>query len=50
MNQFIESLHRLYKDKKIDKKKIGELLLSKKINQSEYEYIVSDENVVVEVV
>lgn len=50
MSQFVESLHRLYRDKKIDKKKIGELLLNKKINQSEYNYIVSDENVVVEVV
>ena len=50
MTQFVESLHRLYKDKKIDKKKVGELLLSKKINQSEYNYVVSDANVVVEVV
>ena len=40
-NQFIESLFRLYKDNKINKKKIDELLSSKTINQQEYDYIIS---------
>ena len=40
MNQFIESLIRLYKDNKIDKKKLNSLLSSKKINQQEYNYIL----------
>ena len=40
MNQFIESLIRLYKDNKIDKKKLNSLLSSKKINQKEYNYIL----------
>ena len=40
MNQFIESLSRLYKDNKIDKKKLNSLLSSKKINQQEYNYIL----------
>ena len=38
MNQFVESLSRLYKDNKIDKKKLNSLLSSKKINQTEYNY------------
>ena len=46
MNQFIESLVRLYKDKKIDKKKLNNLLSTKKISQSDYNYILkkADEN------
>ena len=40
MKQFIESLSRLYKDNKIDKKKLNSLLSSKKINQTEYNYIL----------
>ena len=40
MNQFIESLIRLYKDNKIDKKKLNSLLIYKKINQTEYNYIL----------
>lgn len=32
MNQFVESLSRLYKEKKISDKKLKELLISKKIN------------------
>ena len=40
MNQFVESLFRLYKDNKIDKKKLNSLLSSKKINQTEYNYIL----------
>ena len=44
MNQFVESLCRLYKANKIDDKKLAELLSSKKINKQEYDYIVADEN------
>lgn len=46
MNQFIKSLGRLYKDNQLDKKKLDELLLSKKINKQEYEYIISVKKVV----
>lgn len=46
MSQFVESLARLYKDDKIDKKKLEDLLLNKKINQTEYDYIISVEKVV----
>lgn len=41
MNQFVESLCRLYKAEKIEKNKLDILLSSKKINQQEYEYIIS---------
>ena len=41
MNQFVESLCRLYKEEKIEKDKLDSLLSSKKINQQEYEYIIS---------
>ena len=33
MNQFIESLRRLYENEKIDDKKLNELLVNKKINK-----------------
>lgn len=46
MNQFIESLARLYKADKIDNKKLDELLTSKKINKQEYDYIISVKKVV----
>ena len=46
MNQFIESLTRLYQSNKIDDKKLNELLTSKKINKQEYDYIISAEKVV----
>lgn len=42
MNQFIESLYRLYRMEKINKEKLDELLSSGKINQQEYDYIVAD--------
>ena len=42
MNQFIESLIRLYKNKKIDKKKLNNLLSTKKISQSDYNYILKN--------
>ena len=44
MNQFVESLCRLYKAEKIDMKKLGELLASNKITQQEYEYIISEKD------
>lgn len=44
MNQFIESLARLYKVDKIDNKKLDILLASKKITKQEYDYIVSAKN------
>lgn len=46
MNQFIQSLRRLYENEKIDDKKLKELLNSKKINQQEYTYIISAKRVV----
>ena len=46
MNQFVESLARLYVDGKINDKKIDELLASKKINKQEYDYIISVKKVV----
>ena len=44
MNQFVESLCRLYKDNRIDDQKLNELLIHKKINQKEYDLIVSIKN------
>lgn len=44
MNQFIESLRRLYKMEKIHKEKLDELLSNKKITQQEYDYIVAADN------
>ena len=46
MNQFVESLFRLYKSGKIDNKKLDALLASKKINKQEYDYIISVKKVV----
>lgn len=46
MNQFIESLCRLYKMGKINKEKLDELLFNGKITQQEYDYIVSAENAI----
>lgn len=46
MNQFIESLYRLYSLDKIDKKQLDKLLENKKINQQEYDYIISAKKVV----
>jgi hypothetical protein len=42
MSQFVESLARLYAMNKIDEKKIKELLMTKKINQQEYDYITAE--------
>lgn len=44
MNQFIESLRRLYKENKIDDKKLKELLSNKKISKQKYDYIISVKN------
>ena len=46
MTQFVESLRRLYKYEQIDDKKLNELLNDKKINQQEYNYIISVKKVV----
>ena len=46
MNQFVLSLARLYKDNQIHENKLKELLNSRKINQQEYEYIISVKKVV----
>ena len=41
MTLFVESLYRLYKNKKDKSQKIDEFLSSKKITQQEYDYIIS---------
>ena len=41
MNQFIESLCRLYNLNKINIEQLKKLLVSKKINQQEYDFIIS---------
>lgn len=46
MKQLIESLRRLYGVDKIDKNQLDKLLMSKKINQQEYDYIISAKEVV----
>lgn len=46
MNQFVESLARLYQSARIDDKKLKELLGSNKINKQEYDYIISVKKVV----
>ena len=40
MNQFVESLKRLYKNNLINEQKVIELLNNKKITESEKEYIL----------
>ena len=46
MSQFVESLYRLYGLDKINKEQLDKLLINKKINQQEYEYIISAKKVV----
>ena len=41
MNQFVESLRRLYMDGRVNAQKISTLLAENKINQQEYDYIIS---------
>lgn len=45
MNQFVESIKRLYKDGKVAEKKIVELFESGKITEEEKVYILDVENV-----
>ena len=40
MNQFVESMKRLYKDGKVEEKKIVELFESEKITKEERDYIL----------
>ncbi len=40
MNQFVESMKRLYKDGKVNKEKIVELFVSGKISEEEKLYIL----------
>lgn len=44
MNQFVESLLRLYHNHLIDMSKLDELLNANKLNQQEYDYIISAQN------
>lgn len=46
MSQFVESLTRLYINNKIDETKLTELLTTNKINQQEYDYVISAKKVV----
>ena len=46
MNEFIQSLRRLYSDHKITTTTLDALLTSEKINQQEYDYIISAENAI----
>lgn len=46
MNQFIESLRRLFNDSKVSNGTLEKLLEEKKINKQEYEYIISVKKVV----
>jgi hypothetical protein len=46
MSSFVESLRRLYMVSKINEQKINELLVNKKINKQEYDYIISVKKVV----
>ena len=41
ISQFVDSLGRLYRYQKIDKKRLDKLLTDKKINKQEYNYIIS---------
>ena len=43
MNDFIESLKRLYLNNRIKIEKLDELLANKKISQSEYDFILGKE-------
>lgn len=40
MSVFVETLKRLYINKKVTKSKIDSLLKEKKLNKSEYDYIL----------
>lgn len=42
MRQFVESLKRLYGNHKVDREKILQLYIEKKISKDEYEFVVGD--------
>lgn len=44
MNQFVESMKRLYKDMKVSKEKVVELYVSGKITEEEKLYILDVKN------
>lgn len=46
MNQFVESLYRLYGLDRVHKEQLDKLLVNKKINKQEYEYVISAKKVV----
>lgn len=46
MNQFVESLYRLYGANRVGKNRLDALLADKKINQQEYNYVISAKKVV----
>ncbi len=46
MNQFIESLCRLYKDDKISAETLSRMLSDNKISKQEYELIISAKNAI----
>ena len=46
MNQFIESLYRLYGLDKVSQEQLNKLLINQKINQQEFDYIISAKKVV----
>lgn len=41
MNQFVESVKRLYTDGKVDENKVNELCNNKKITEQEKQYILN---------
>lgn len=41
MNDFIDSLKRLYFQNKITSKKLNDMLIEKKITKDEYKYIIT---------
>lgn len=43
-SQFVKSLSRLYKFNKVKKEYLDELLADKKLNDDEYNYIISQSN------
>lgn len=46
MNQFIESLCRLFQEEKVSKETLNRLLSDNKINKQEYEMIISAKNAI----
>jgi hypothetical protein len=46
MNQFVNSLYRLYFLDKVNKTHLDKLYMNKKITQQEYDYIISAKKVV----